>query len=301
MKGSSFTSTRRALLGLLLSRILYAAVPASLRLLRALPSQRDGTQVRNYRANASILLWGITIFSKQNVGGGYARVTQSTEGDSTTVSLQFAGGSWPEKAHGVNRLGFIQETIVEQPSGTPVDASYFGFMTSSAEKNFDEAKKSLNEQAGSTVPYTATRGWFHGEKFTCNVFRLHMPSKMRFTECRQLIEQMKLAITGEPFEKHDLETAGVPQTFLNSMRHALLSPIETSETQLIYNGKQYRMTTTRQPDGSSTRLNGILQERGSEHRTPFQLWFDKDAQNFIPTRIEYRAKPFLKLVFEEHA
>ena len=61
-------------------------------------------------------------------------------GESAQIALQFAGGSWPQKAHGVNRLGFIQETVTEKSNGEPVDARYFGFMTSSAEKNFDQAK-----------------------------------------------------------------------------------------------------------------------------------------------------------------
>src|SRR5271154_5189201 len=97
---------RRELLALLTGAFAQAATNPS-------PSAYRVWQQR-YRANAVILFCGVQIFSKSDVGGGYAVVEEQRSGESTEVALQFAGGSWPEKAHGINRLGFIQETVVEK-------------------------------------------------------------------------------------------------------------------------------------------------------------------------------------------
>ena len=297
--------SRRALLALL------CAVPGSLqgalapvdRLLKAHRDQGKRTLRRNYRANAYILFCGMTMFSRQDVGAGYAVAEESVEGDITTIALQFAGGSRPEKARGINRLGFIQEVVVEKSSGDPLDAAYFGFMTSSTEKSFEQAKKSLDEQAGSIASYTATQGWADGGRFSCSLYHLSLPSRLTFSNCAQLIEHVRASVAAgdPPSEKRDIETTGIPKTFLNSIREALLSRAIRTECELIYNGKQYYMTTTKNLDGINMRLNGTLQERGTDRRTPFQLWFERDGKSFLPVRIEHRARPFLKLVFEECA
>ncbi|MCU1260251.1 MAG: hypothetical protein JWO80_3136 [Bryobacterales bacterium] len=297
--------SRRALLGLLCAvpGSLRGALPAVDRLLENHQDQGKRSLRRRYRASASILFCGMTVFSRRDVGGGYAVAEESVEGDLTTIALQFAGGSWPEKAHGINRLGFIQEVVVEKSSGDPVDAAYFGFMTSSTEKSFEQAKKALDEHAGSTVPYTATQGWADGGRFSCSLYHLLMPSRLTFSDCPQLIRHVRatVAASDPPSEKRDIETSNIPRTFLNSIREALLSRAIRTECDLIYNSKQYYMTTTKNVDGANMRLNGTLQERGSDRRTPFQLWFKRDGKSFLPVRIEYRARPFLRLVFEECA
>jgi hypothetical protein len=61
----------------------------------------------------------------------------------------------------------------------------------------------------------------------------------------------------------------------------------------------YELQTEKQDEPNGTvRLSGMLQEKGSTQKTPFRLWYEKDSPNYIPLRIEYRAKSFLKLVFE---
>ncbi len=72
-------------------------------------------QLRKYTANATVMLFSIPLFSRAGVGSGYALVEES----GPTLSIQFGAGSYPESARGLNRLGFIQEAVVEERPGVP--------------------------------------------------------------------------------------------------------------------------------------------------------------------------------------
>jgi hypothetical protein len=255
---------------------------------------------QRYRANAVILFCGVPIFSKSDVGGAYAVVEETRVGGSAQVALQFAGGSWPEKAHGVNRLGFIQETVAAKPNGELSGAHYFGFMTSSSEKNFDQAKKSFTAEGSKQVPYTATLGQAGGGRFPSTIYRMSFPNTMTWADCPRLIRDVRAAIensSGTPLESVSYRTLN---TFLNSVRQALLSAELKTLGTLVYNGKLYTLETEKQPDGNgTTRLNGTLHETATGQKFTFRLWYEKDGDSFLPVRIEYRAKSFLKLIFEK--
>jgi hypothetical protein len=289
--------SRRGILILLLPAVLRRAGWAA----REPAISRDRVLERRYRAQAYISFCGVTIFSRNDVGGGYARVEETAQSGLTTVELQFAAGSSPAKAHGVNRLGFIQETVVEKPSGEPVDAQYFGFMTSSTEKNFEQARKSFVETDAKPVPYTATLGAAKSGQFGSTLFRMYFSPSLTFLDRAQLVQQVRANIqggAGTPQEPVAYSGGEPPNTFLNSMRQAILNPEERTESALVYNGKRYQLQTEKQPESNgSVRLSGTLREQASGQRSTFRLWFEK-GESYIPTRIEYKAKSFLKLVFE---
>jgi hypothetical protein len=255
---------------------------------------------QRYRANAVILFCGVQIFSKSGVGGGYAVVEEVRSGENAEIALQFAGGSWPDKAHGVNRLGFIQETVTEKSGGDPVDARYFGFMTSSAEKNFEQAKQSFASAGDKPVPYTATLGTARGGRFPSTIYRMFLPNSITWSDCPRLIREVRSTVessTGTPLEAVSYRS---PNTFLNSVRQAILNPAPKTEGSLVYNGKLYTLETEKQPEaGHTMRLSGTLHETATGQKSTFRLWYENDGVSFLPTKIEYRAKSFLKLVFEK--
>jgi hypothetical protein len=254
---------------------------------------------QRYRANAVILFCGVSIFSKSGVGGGYAVVEELRSGGNTQVALQFAGGSWPEKAHGVNRLGFIQENVTEKPNGEPVDARYFGFMTSSAEKNFDQAKQSFTESGSKPVPYTATKGAARGGQFPSTIYRMFLPNSLGWGDCPKLIRDIRSTIDSSSGTPQEPVADKSPNTFLNSARQALLNGAEKTEGSLVYNGEFFTLATEKQADGALMRLSGTLRETATGQKSTFRLWYEKDSDTYLPVRIEYRAKSFLKLVFEK--
>ena len=111
---------------------------------------------RRYRADAVVTFLGVKIYSRAGVGSGHAFSEETQETASNVHRIGFAGGSWPEKARGYNRLGFIQEQIVKRNTSVQ-KADYFGFMTSSPEEGLDEVKTASDEHRGE-VPISAILG-----------------------------------------------------------------------------------------------------------------------------------------------
>ena len=66
--------------------------------------------------DAAILLFGAPLFTRQAAGGGYASVEISLDENATAVALQFAAGSTPARAHGLNRFGILREAVVQHAS-----------------------------------------------------------------------------------------------------------------------------------------------------------------------------------------
>jgi hypothetical protein len=94
--------------------------------------RRTGAQARvwerRYRANATITLLSIPLVSRADVGSGYTLIEQTSGPAGNTVAIQFGAGSYPGRAHGLNRLGYIQEVLVEKSTGSLAECAYFAFM-----------------------------------------------------------------------------------------------------------------------------------------------------------------------------
>src|SRR5271165_4023012 len=134
------------------------------RILQAGNGLQSAVRSRRYVASATITLFSIPLGTKNGVGSGYTLIEEARGPSGKTVSIQFGAGSYPENARGLNRLGFIQEAVSEEPSGAMEECAYLAFMTTSREKNLDQAKKALESTPGSEttsgdmVPYTAAQG-----------------------------------------------------------------------------------------------------------------------------------------------
>src|SRR5271166_3843245 len=108
---SAERSSRRALLqrwfsALLVSPFLApkASAAAFDRLVEAHPAKAVQRYQRHLRVHATILLFGMPIFKRSDVGAGCATVEigsagNQTAGNPTMIGLQFAAGSTPERAH----------------------------------------------------------------------------------------------------------------------------------------------------------------------------------------------------------
>ena len=226
-----------------------------LRMLLAVPGlgRPPVTYQRYYQAQAQILFCGMTIFSKKDVGGGYAVAEEIVREGQTDIALQFAGGSWPVKAHGVNKLGYIQETVTERASGEPVRAEYFAFMTSAPEKNFEQAKRGFLEKGEKPVPFNAAGGLASGGTWNFRVSHLLLSSSWTFSQFGELDREVRRAVAGDRHSVRSQARSGA-NTFLNSLRRALRSSAETTEHSLVYNGKAYEMRCTKQTDGALMRF-----------------------------------------------
>src|SRR5882757_8576677 len=83
-------------------------------------------QKRRYRVDAAVSILGAGLITRQNVGTAFVLLHETNELDRRTIRLHFAGGSDPERAHGIVYAGSTEECVVERCSA-PLEASYFGF------------------------------------------------------------------------------------------------------------------------------------------------------------------------------
>jgi hypothetical protein len=282
-------------------------------LLEAIPSGAVGSQMelRRYTASATVMLFSIPLVSRASVGSGYAVVEQS----SRTLSLQFGAGSYPENARGLNRLGFIQEAVVEEQPGKPAECAWLAFMTTSKETNLDQARKAL-EASGEMVPYSASQGLGRQGRFHSRVDRLEFASKYTWRDITQLVEQARsnmTALTGDE-PQAVANQSDRPATFLYLVRQAILDKRTRTSSSLIFNAKEFRLETQKEtdapasahfiekklvwPSGSVVRITAMLTEKKTGIRTPFRVWYEAGADQSLPLRFEYQARSFLRLTFE---
>src|SRR5262245_39295058 len=118
--------SRRELLGTL----FCASFPGAARLTHASELPPPWLHSRRYRVDATVLRLSAPILTRSGVGGAYLAARNRSGQERTTRVLEFAAGSWPERAHGIHRMGLFHE-MQEHRSGAPARASFFGFMTAS--------------------------------------------------------------------------------------------------------------------------------------------------------------------------
>jgi hypothetical protein len=229
-----------------------------------------GAAQRRYRVDATILLCGVPILSRHGVGGGFAGVESGRTPGATAQALQFVAGSWPEKAHGLNRFGILQEAVVERAGGA-TELAFAGLITSSHEENLDQARSGLiasRADAEATMIRGATRGgciqtWL--DKFS-------IPSTTAWTSLHETLSQ---ALCRKPQTQPRENAAGTFGGFLFAMRRAAL-------------------------DDAAHRaqfLHGINRDADGIKRAEFQATYDPKDTSGIPVSIDYRARSFLRLVF----
>jgi hypothetical protein len=284
------------------------------RLLAAGNSVGSQTEFRKYTVGSTVLLFSIPIVSRACVGSGYAVVEQAAR----TVSLQFGAGSYPESARGLNRLGYIQEAVVEGGPGRAEECAWFAFMTTSKEAGIEQAKKAL-EKSGPTIPYSASQGYGREGRFRSSVDRLEFSSGYAWRDLDRLVETARSTMNALQGAGSATGQAGsgTSATFLYLLRQAILDSRPQTSASLIFNGKQFRLETKKGSDpaatghfiekklveagGSVTRIDAMITETATGNRTPFRVWFDTRAGRSLPLRFEYQAKSFLRLTFEADA
>jgi hypothetical protein len=264
------------------------------------------------------MVLGIPVFSRCGVGGGFAEISRRDL--QSAVSLQFVSGSSPEHAHGLNRMGLIQEMVREDGS-QPIVSSYFGFITANSEESVGQAKRALEESGkGKRVPFSVAEGKTSGSEMSYSVYHVDLPSAYRWSDASQMLKEIREQIQGLPVDRHTLDaagTAGSPvklRTFLYAMRAALLSKATKGDECVVHNGKLYRLTWSKSRDSKTAgelaraglmaqnhelvRIAAVIRNLKSSDETAFSVWYDGSSANVLPLRFEFRPRSFLKLVFQ---
>jgi len=280
-------------------------------------TQSHSSFQRHYTATAYITLLSITIFSRSAVGFGYAGIEERTDGARQSLSLRFLSGSSPERAHGLNRFGFIQENV-EQKNRIMVAADYFGLMTANAEDSFRDAKAALNSTTGAQVAFVAARAVINQQKTSYSVRHMLLPSSYRGSNADQLLEQVQAEfaapLVGQS-EKTETLNGSATSTFLSSLRQAILAAGDAYQSRIVFNGKIFQFHASLHPDAKTgvelqragltaspdaiTQLSGVLRNEKTNEISTFRLWFEQGSPNFLPLRFEFKPKSYLRLVFDE--
>src|ERR1017187_7392182 len=271
----SLFSRRRILLaaaGTLVRRALGAAVPRTAaagteadalrrfdvdRLLDTSASGEPALEPRvhftRYTAGATVTLFSIPLASRASVGSGYAVVEEVDMPAGRTFSIQFGAGSYPDRARGLNRLGFIQEAVVEDAPGRASECAWFAFMTTSREKDLSQARVAL-QTSPDAVPYSASQGAGLNGDFRSRTDRLEFPNRYTWHDVAHLVEQARRAMVGgagetsRRFSPSGHAQDDRPATFLYMVRRAMLDPQPRTTGSLVFNGKHFQLDTQKEKD-----------------------------------------------------
>jgi len=222
--GIGFRPSRRKLFQLLIGglsvRRFAAAFPSvtgnqTQRLLEGF--RRTATFARRYRVDATVLLCDLPIFTKKNVGGGYASVEASAANGSNAVALQFAAGSWPNHTAGLNRFGILREAVVTRPGD--LEFSLDGMITASKEEDLGEAKKALNSSSHTAQVILARAQARNGQILTWTE-ATEIPLHQTWVEATSLLETLA---RNEPGAAPRETAVKAVTPFLAAMRNAALS------------------------------------------------------------------------------
>lgn len=254
----------------------------------AAPGANHASVTALYRVDAVILLFGVPIFSRSGVGGGYAIAGESA----SSRSLQFAAGSVPSRARGLNRLGFIHEVC------GPEGSRYFGFMTASGEESFAEARRALEEPGGEEAPYTAISGHVGGGLARSRVCRFLFPARLSWADWDRLLPAACAAFEdssgGEPETARPC-SGRFQESFLAALHRAMLAGPGRAEYSFVYGARDLTLQASVNRDAKLAflRLEGKI-FHGAKTLSSFRLWYS--PSRLVPERIEIQPRSFLRLV-----
>jgi hypothetical protein len=257
-----------------------------------------------------ILLFGLPIFSRAGVGSGFAEAWVETDDDGVSRFLRFEGSSWPERAHGLDRAGYIEETV-RLRQGSLVSARYFGLMTPSAEQTAEQARRALATH-GPVLTFAAVEGASLPEIRESASASFDFPRGSGERNWPGLLEtahrslgSLPKRVTGNPAEA----ARGPAPTFLYSLVCAMESPETWLKRTFVYGDRQMWLETEKSADARIGRelaagapvfkIAGTIRTRSGEVLAVFRLWFE--AGSIVPLRIDYQPRSFLRLSFVRDA
>lgn len=246
---------------------------------------------RHYRMDAAVLLLGAPLFTRERAGGAYASVEMGT----AAIALQFAAGSFPARAHGLNRFGILREAVLERPGA--VECSFAGLMTHTHEQSFEQARRALETSAGSAEGVVARgRTAGSGTDSTAETWieNIDLPPG---SDWSNLSDTLSTALRHAPRTSPRETACGQATTFLHAMRAAALCREPVATRQFVHAGKPYQLTTRRRPE-RPLELDGVIRDLEGGRHAQFRTTYAAGDESGLPIRIEYRPRSFLRLTFE---
>lgn len=297
--------TRRTVLGMLLESLLPGVFACGApnvspwnpaRLIPNGPDCVSQIQSRRYRVHAMVSVFAIPVISKEGVGAACAMVEQIGQGPTLTTVLQFAAGSWPERAAGLNRFGMTQE-VVREKSATVEDSAYVSFITNSPERRWDQARSAFATRMRALI-LSVARGTATAGGHTSQVEHVEVPAEITWMDAPRLIEGFRQGRWDHSGPPSTFPAASAFPTFLFAVRGAMTAGAPYARRQFIHNGELHTLHAILTPERDAMILAGRITGRHDRPESEFRAWFDPREASGLPTRIDFRPRNFLRLVFE---
>jgi hypothetical protein len=224
------------------------------------------------------------LVTRHGAAGGFAR---AVELNGETV-IEFGAGSHPERCAGVNRMGYIRETV----AGSAPRRRTFGFMTVSREDSFQQARKAL-DHAGPEQPFVILDSTGDLNGCESRVASVSCASSLRWPDWRAV--ESELMKRWPAAEKRVSRTQGFMPGFLSAVRTAMMRG-GRGTLAYLHNDKNYTLdwSTLRNPAGTAE-LHGRISGHG---KARFKVWFDPARPGAPPLAFEYQPRSFLRVRFD---
>ena len=281
-----------------------------LRFENALPLRSCGS--RAYRADVVVTVLGVPIFSRASVGSAFMALRECSLADVRTTSLQFTGGSRPERAHGVHYSGSLEEATVEQGS-TLTEAANFGFVTASTEESYAEARQRVLVKGMAPAAFIAVES-IHRPGYVINSKAcVTLPADRAAPDWQNLMGQIRsLFSSARPTTTELKLPGGAATTFLYSILAAIRSPESLYGCDYVHNGDRFRLDCEKTLDrhvgeilvsknlASSAqrvlRVAGRTRNLANGRTSTFKFWLEEGSD--YPLRIEFQPRSYLRIILE---
>ena len=288
-----------------------------------------------YQVNATVLLpllfVSIPIVSRDNVGFGSASSRDfRTDQGMHLRTYEFFATSNPERARGLNRLGFLREALLMEGSEVHSTA-HFGVISSNREQTREEADTRLDRDE-SLQAYSIVDGLISHGQTTYELLELELEG--RWPTAGALYAEVRPGWqTAEPDESEtqpnpDGQRYPDPVGFLGGLQHSLQAVAadlargarpRRHRQPFLHNGKVYGLelrghsVDTRrlqryvgerlvQPDATVHKINYRLRDERGRGVQDFEVWAELPATPegavppaILPIAFEFKARAFLKL------
>lgn len=300
-------------MNLLSRRLFLSLLPAAFRQ-PCVAAPRAAAGVQQYQANAVVLLLGMPVYRRKDVGGAWLRVKESAGAAYEEVTLQFAAGSIPARAAGLNRLGYIEEEVRIHASGKRV-VKYFGVMTASKEESFEEARKALSKEGSGQQVFVAMRGEVDKSTVRNCTAKVAFDQPLGWPHVDQLTGKCRESLASMRTSEI---AANSPMTFLHALYQTMRG--EGEEPALfLHSGKPYLLRTRVRKDGKAGQdfqqrgmvtsadavntLDGHIHAATADGKpgaqtASFQVWYAREGSETRTLRFDLKPRSFLRLSFE---
>lgn len=288
-----------------------------------------------YRADAHVLLpllvTSLRIASRTGVGIASAEVRDlDLPSGERVLAYEFYAASIPEKARGLDRLGFFREAVIDADASTR-RTSYFGAMSVSKEQTLEEAKRAIEKDPGMAA-YDVIDGFVTPEVATSRSFSVTLkgraPDPAAFFDrvyggidpARSKAKPPLKAAAGRSLDGYSFLAA-----FQTLLQTAASSPDRARglARTFVFGGEQ-RTVEIRGVDTDGARGRDWAARKLVTHpeavrrlecritaptwKVDFSTWAElspapagSPSPFVVPLRVEYLARAFLRLVFERES